>query len=324
MTRARILVALVLALLAAAAPVRAQDAARVARIGFLGMDAQAFAPLVAAFRESLLRLGYVEGRNVVIEFRWAEGRLDRLPALAKELAALPVDVLVTAAPPAVRAAQQATATIPIVMMSANPVALGFAESLARPGRNITGVAFQDAELSTKRLDLLRQLVPGLTRVAVVWNREGPGPEAMSALTAAAAQLGMQVLPVEVAQPSDLGAAIAQAKAWGAQGVVQLASPRFYLNRKLLVDALAAHRMPASCETRAYVAEGCLTTYSANYGALMARLASFADRILKGARPADLPIEQPHEFDVVVNLKTAQALGLAPSSALLVQATEVIR
>ena len=179
---------------------------------------------LAAFKEGLRALGYIEGRNIAIEYRWAEGRFDRLPELASQLVALNVDVIVTAAPPSVRAAQRASSTIPIVMSVHDPMGMGFAASLANPGGNITGIAFQDSELSAKRLELLRQMVPNLDRVAILWNREGGGTAAVQAVESAARSLGLQVISLEVREPGEFAAAIAAAKSGGAQGLIQLASP----------------------------------------------------------------------------------------------------
>jgi putative ABC transport system substrate-binding protein len=288
------------------------------------MDSQMQAERLATFQGELRTLGYVEGRNITIEYRWAEGRFDRLPELASELVGLKVDVIVTAGPPSVRAAQRATTTIPIVMTAHDPVGMGFAGSLARPGGNITGLAFQDSELSTKRLDLLRQVVPNLTRVAVLWHKEGGGISAVQAVENAARTLGLQVLTLEVREPDDFTTAISLAKSSGAQGLIQLASPFITKNRRILLELLSANRLPATCELREYVVEGCLMTYSASLNELFRRMASFVDRILKGANPANLAIEQPREFEFVINLKTAQSLGLTIPSLLLVQATEVIQ
>src|SRR5439155_20822845 len=241
----------------------AQRPARLPRVGFLGMDSQMQAERLVAFQEGVRALGYVEGRNIAIEYRWAEGRFDRLPGLASELVALQVDVIVTAAPPAVRAAQRATSTIPIVITAHDPVGMGFVGSLAHPGGNITGVAFQDAELSTKRLDLLRESVPRLTRLAVLWHKEGSGTGSVQAVEASARGLGLQVLVLEIREPQDFANAIASAKSWGAQGLVQLASPFITRHRAILLDLLTANQLPATCEMRRYVAEGCLMTYSAS-------------------------------------------------------------
>jgi len=315
---------LVCALLATSVSVEVQHAAAMPRIGFLGMDSRMQAEWLAEFQDELRARGYVDGQTVEIEYRWAEGRFDRLPELASELVALKVDVIVTAAPPSVRAAQRATTSIPIVMTVHDPVGMGFVKSLAHPGGNITGVAFQDAELSTKRLDLLRQAVPHLARVAVLWNKEGGGNSAKEAVESAARTLQLQVLVVEVRETGDFAAAFASAKSWGAQGVVQLASPFITRHRGILLDLLGANRMPATCEMRRYVAEGCLMTYSASLKTLFRRMAYFVDRILKGASPAELPVEQPREFEFVINLRTAHALGLSVPPILLLQATDVIQ
>jgi putative ABC transport system substrate-binding protein len=312
------------AVLAVPLAVEAQRPPAMPRIGFLGMDSHMQAARLGAFQEGLRALGYVEGRNIVIEYRWAEGRFERLPDLAAELVALKVDVIVTAAPPSVRAAQRATTTIPIVMTVHDPVGMGFVGSLAHPGGNITGLAFQDLELSTKRLDLLRQAVPNLVRVAILWNEAGGGIGSVQAVETAARALGLQARVFEVRELGDMATAIAAAKAWGAQGLIQMASPFFTKNRRILLDLLIANHFPATCELRDYVVDGCLMTYSANLTEIFRGMASFVDRILKGAKPADLAIEQPREFEFVINQKTAQSLGLNVPSLLLVQATEVIR
>jgi putative ABC transport system substrate-binding protein len=324
MNRWKLVVALVCGLLGVALSAEAQRPVRVPRLGFLGMDSQMQADFLAAFQEGLRALGYVDGRTIAIEYRWAEGRFDRLPGLAAELVGLKVDVIVTAAPPSIRAVQRATTTIPIVMSVGDPVGLGFVESFAHPGGNITGVAFQDAELSTKRLDLLRQTVPRLARVAVLWNKEGDVPRSVKAVEAAARELGLQVLVLEIREPHDFASALATAKSWGAQGLVELASPFITKNRAILLELLSSHRMPATCEMRKYVVDGCLMTYSASLTAMFRRMAYFVDRILKGANPANLPIEQPREFEFVINLRTAQALGLSVPPLLLGQTTEVIQ
>ncbi len=311
-------------LLAVTVAAVAQRPAAPPTIGFLGMDSRMQGLRVDAFRDELRRLGYVEGKTIIIETRFAEGDFKRLPELARELVAQDVKVIVTAAPPAVRAAQAATTTIPIVMLVHDPVGMGFAETLARPGRNITGVAFQDTELSTKRLDLLRQAIPNLTRVAVLWNRAGGGEAGVKVVTDAAKALGMELLPLQVDGPGEFARAIADAKRWSAQAVLQMAAPMFTLNRKALVDLLNANRLPASCELREYVADGCLMTYSADLNRLFGDMARFVDRILKGAKPSDLAIEQPRDFDFVINLTTAKALGVMIPASLRLQATDVIQ
>lgn len=317
----RVIVALAAGAVAAFLAVEARCAEPVPKIGFLGMDSAMQAVRVTAFRDGLAALGYVDGKNIVIEYRWAEGRFERLPALAGELVADKVSVIVTAAPPAVRPAKQATATIPIVMVIHNPVGQGIVASLARPGGNITGIAFQDAELSTKRLSYLRDAVPGLVRVAILWNAQGGGPETVEAVESAAKTLGLQTKAFEVHDVAEFSSAIKAAKSSGAQGLIQLASPFFTLNRKSLIAELAANRMPATCELREYVVDGCLMTYSADLNAMFGQMASFVARILKGANPGELPIEQPREFQFVINKKTADALGLKIPKSLEIQMTE---
>ena len=310
--------ALAFGLLAVSISAHAQPS-KTPRIGFLGMDSQMQAQRVAAFQAGLRALGYIENQTIFVEYRWAEGRFDRLPELALQLANLNVDVIVTAAPPSVRAAQRATTTIPIVMSVHDPVGMGFAKSFARPGGNITGLAFQDSDLSTKRLDFLRELVPNLARVAVLWNQEGGGLTSVRAVESAVRSRGLQVLLLEVREPADFARAMAKAKSWDAQAMMQLASPFITKHRAILLPMLSASRMPATCELREYVVEGCLMTYSVDLSLVFHRMADFVHRILKGANPAELPIEQPREFELVINQETARALGLAISPSLRVQA-----
>ncbi len=311
-------------LLWAAADATAQPAGPVRRIGFLGMDSAMQATRLVAFRDEMRRQGFVEGENLVVEVRWAQGQFDRLPALADELVAQKPEVIVTAAPPPVSALQKATKTIPIVMSVHNPVDQGFVASLARPGGNITGIAFQDSDLSVRRLDLLRAVVPNLSRVAIVWNEAAGGRGAVNAVELAAASMKIATREYEVRVPADLPKAVVAARAWGAQGLVQLASPVITYHRKLLLDALAAERMPATCEMRLYVEEGCLMTYSADLDAMFRGLAVTTARILKGAKPADTPVEQPREFDFVINMKTAATLGLVVPPVVQMQMTDRIR
>jgi putative ABC transport system substrate-binding protein len=327
-SRARWLVALlIVGVVAGVFAFVMQRPARIPHIGFLGLDSQMQAGRLGAFKDGLRELGYVEGQNIVIEYRWAEGHFERLPELGLELVALKPDVLVTAAPPAIQALHQATTTIPIVMAAGNgPVELGFVASLAHPGGNITGLAFQDTDLSAKRLDLLQQTVPHLKRLAILWNgMEGRMPEeSRRNVEAAARALDLDVLALEMRESADFGTGIAKAKAWGAQGLVQMSSPFITKNRKALVDGLQANALPAMCEARIFVVEGCLMTYSASFDAMFRRAADYVVRILKGANPADLPVEQPRDFEFVINLKAAQALGLTVPSELQLQANEIIR
>ena len=298
----------------------AQPSEPVRRIGFLGLDSTMQAKRVDVFRDEMKRLGFVEGRNLHIEYRWAEGRFDKLPALASELVGEKVEVIVTAAPPAVNAARKATQSIPIVMTVHDPQAIGIVPNLSRPGANVTGVAFPDGELSTKRLDLLRALVPQLTRVGIVWHASGGGPSTLHEVEKAATAMKLSARAFEVREPGDFATAIAAAKAWGAQGIIQLAAPFITRNRRLLIDALGAQQMPATCELREYVVDGCLMTYSADLNALFGDMAPITIRILRGAKPADLPIAQPTQFDLVINMKTAASLGLTVPSSVRMQTT----
>lgn len=299
-------------------------AQQVHRIGFLGMDQAMQATRIEAFRDELRKLGYVEGRNLAIEYRWAEGRFDRLPQLASELVAQNIEVLVTAAPPAVRAAQKATSVVPIVILMHDPVSMGVTTSMVSRSGNVTGIAFPDSELSTKRLDLLRSVVPGLQRVAIIWNELGGGIGSVRSVERAAESMKIAARAFEIRQPGDLATAVAEAKAWGAQGVVQMASPVITKNRRILLDALAAHRLPATCELRLYVEEGCLMTYSADLDEMFRDMAGLTMRILKGAKPSELAIHQPRSFDFVVNVTTASALGLTLPPAVLLQTTRQVR
>jgi len=297
---------------------------QVPRLGVLGIDSMS--PRPVAFLDELRVLGYLEGRTITIEYRWAEGRPDRLPALAAELVALPVDILVTSGgAPVVRAAKQATTSIPIVAMIMNePVEAGLVSSLARPGGNVTGHAFEASAISTKQLELLSETVPKLSRVAVLWY-EGGNQEAGTVRAAqdAARTLRLQLQAHEVRGLADLVGAVAAAKAWGAHALLQIPSPFFFNHRATLVALLTAHRIPAMCESRPLVVEGCLMTYAPSFEAMARRTAYYVDRILKGAKPADLPVEHPTKFEFVINLKTAKALGLTIPQTLLLRADQVI-
>ena len=324
MKRWRVHLLIACGLFAAALTANAQSPPKVWRIGWLGLDSSMQTTRLLAFKDGLWQLRYVEGKNVTIEYRWAEGRFDRLPELAAELVASHVDVIVTASPPGVRAAQGATRGIPIVMIVHEPVLMGFVQSLARPGGNITGLAFQDTDLSNKRLDLFRQAVPRLSRLAILWNATATDAKELQIVEDTAKAMGLQVLSLEIREPRDFATAMAAAKSWGAQGMLPMAAPFITKHRQVLLDLLRTYNLPATCEFKLYVEEGCLMTYSANLDAMFQRLAYYVDRVLKGANPGDLAIEQPREFEFVINLKTARALGLVIPSLLRLQATEVIQ
>jgi putative ABC transport system substrate-binding protein len=321
--------AVVLAVSLTAAPLAAEaQRQHVPRLGFLGIEAT-IAPQQrqAAFIDGLRALGYVDGRTIAIEYRWAQGHIDRLPALAAELVGLRVDILVTThGGLPLRAAQKATTTIPIVaMIMNNPVEAGFVASLARPAGNITGQAFQASELSAKQLELLREAVPQLSRVAVLWYAGGNNEAAtVRAVEEAAKALKLKLHVQEVREASDISRAVAGAKTWGAQALLQIAAPFFVQHRAALGALLTTHRLPAMCESRPLVVEGCLMTYGASFDAMARRTAYYVDRILRGAKPADLPVEQPTKFEFVINLKTSQALGLTISPSVLGRADEVIQ
>jgi putative tryptophan/tyrosine transport system substrate-binding protein len=304
-----------------------QPVGKVPRIGVLGPRLPAaFVTEIEAFRQGLRELGYTEGQHLVMEYRYGEGNVERLPALAAELVQLPVDVLVTWTTPAIQAAHRATTTIPIVMAtSGDPIQTGFVASLARPGGNITGLTILSAELSAKRLELLTQLVPGLARVAVLWNPANPAIVLeWQATQEAGRRLGVQVQSLEIWGGDDVARAFAAATPEHAQALHLTTDPLFATHRAQILDLAARSRLPTSFHRREYVDAGGLLSYGPNLPALFRRTATSVDKILKGAKPADLPVEQPMTFEFVINLKTAEALGLTISPSLLFQATEVIR
>jgi ABC-type uncharacterized transport system substrate-binding protein len=326
----RLMLTLALTIFAAPLTAEAQQPTKVYRIGLLSGLSPSSAPnsRVEAFRQGLRELGYVEGQNLVIEARYAEGRAERLPDLAAELVRLPVEVIVAAALEPIRAAQHATRTIPIVMAaSPDPVGNGFVASLAHPGGNITGLATLAEELPGKRLELLKEIVPSSARIAVLANPSDPtyAPK-MHNLTGAAQALGLHLHIVEVRQADELDtafAALPQARADALlvveDGVVISSS----LSGRM-VDLAATSRLPAMYSGKFFVEAGGLMSYGASTPDIWRRAATYVDKILKGAKPADLPIEQPIKFEFVINLKTAQALGLTIPPTLLIQADEVMR
>jgi putative ABC transport system substrate-binding protein len=324
----KLVAALTLGLFAAPLTVEAQPPPKINRVGVFAPGAVSgtdqFQDLVKAFREGLKDLGWIEGQSVVIETRWGEGRIDEFPKIASELVARSVDVIVAWGPQAIRATQQATATVPIVMAIVHePVAFGFVKSFARPGGNITGLAFQDSELGTKRLELLKGVVPRLRHIAFLWDHGGGGETGVRAVTEAARKLGFTTQVLEVRRPEDFVPAFASARKEGAQAVFQVASPFLATYRGRLVELAASQRLPMTCETKLFVAEGCLMAYGPSFHEMSRRAAFYVDRILKGAKPADLPVEQPTKFELVINLKTAKALGLTIPPSLLLRADQII-
>jgi putative ABC transport system substrate-binding protein len=312
-------------LVAAPLAAEAQSPAKVPRIGMLRVWS-APDPLVDAFREGLRGLGYVEGQTIAIEYRYAEGRPDRHPALAAELVRLKVDVIVAQGSVAVRAAQQATTTIPIVMSAAgDPVAAGFVASLARPGGNITGLVNFGSELAAKRVYVLKEAVPAVSRLAVVSNPGNPAHRLeLQAAQAVAQTLGVTLLSLTVSAPEAIERAFETMVQERAGGLMFLPDA-VYSSHRTRIAALAARRkLPAIYDQRAYVDAGGLMAYGPNYVALYRLAATYVDKILKGAKPADLPVEQPTQFELVINLKTAKALGLTIPQPLLLRADEIIQ
>jgi putative ABC transport system substrate-binding protein len=320
-----ILVAVVL--LAVGVIAEAQQASKVPRLGFLsGVLPSTNATRVEAFRQGLRELGYVEGRNIVIEYRYAEAKLDRLPALAAELVRLKVDVIVSAAPPGTRAAKQATATIPIVMaFDDDPVGSGFVASLARPGGNITGLSALSPEISGKQLELLKEIVPNLSRVGVFGDVTRPGiPQSLREINVAADAFGVQVQYLEVRGPTDIETAFRAATKERANAVVVLGSPVLNSQQEQVVALAAKSRLPVIYSNLEFVEAGGLMSYGVNFPDLSRRAATYVDKILKGAKPADLPVEQPTKFAFIINLKAAKQIGLTIPPNVLARADKVIK
>jgi putative ABC transport system substrate-binding protein len=307
----------------------AQQAAKIARIGYLAGNLAAASQNVAAFRQGLRDLGYVEGRSVVIEYRDAEGRLERFPALAAELVALKVDVIVASGTLAALAAKQATRTLPIVFSPAgDPVGSGLVTSLARPGGNVTGLSAFAPELVGKRLEQLTQAVPGVRRVAFLWQPGGLGErtekDILKAAQVAAVTLGVRLQLVEARGPADFDRAFSDMTRARAGALTVLTSNMFVTERRRLVDLAAKNRLPAVYNVREFVDAGGLMAYGPNLADLYRRAATYVDKILNGAKPGDLPVEQPTKFELVINLKTAKALGLTIPQSLLGRADQVIQ
>jgi putative ABC transport system substrate-binding protein len=295
------------------------------RVGFLGNGSPTGPSSQGeAFRRNLRELGWIEGQNVTIEYRWAEGNPDRLPALVAELVQAKVDVIVLSGTLAIRAAQNATRTIPIVfVVLTDPVLTGFVPSLARPGGNMTGVASQFEELITKQLQLLKEGAPGLSRVALLRRSGVPNP-VLTAAEGAARSLGLTSRTLNVAGPAEFENAFSVAKSEHMGAILVLPSPYFEVQHTRLIELAAQYGLPACYELRSYVQDGGLMSYGPSINAMFARSASYVDRILKGANPGDLAIEQPSKFELVINLKTAKALGLTIPPSLLLRADEVIQ
>jgi len=319
------LVILTLGLLTAPLATDAQQPGKVPRVGFLRAEVPPES-YIEAFRQGLREHGYVEGQNILVEYRWAEGNEERLRSLVGELIRLKVDLIVTSAPAATRAAKEATTTIPIVMVHvADPVVFGLVASLARPGGNVTGFALLFPELSGKRLEVLKEALPKLSRVAVLWNAANPYKaydlKEVQAV-AGALRVTLQTLPVR--RPEDLDEAFEAAVKSRAGGLITLEDPFTGAHRRRIVDLALKHRLPAVYATRVFVDAGGLMSYGPNPVDQSRRAATYVDKILKGAKPADLPVEQPTKFELIVNLTTAKVLGLRLPQTFFARVDEVIQ
>jgi putative ABC transport system substrate-binding protein len=322
MNRRAFLSALSGSLLAAPLAVEAQPAGRVYRIGFLraGRPPDGF---VAGFKQGLQELGYVEGRNIIIEYRFTDGSVEQLPGLVEELIRLKVDLILASAAPPALAAQKMTRTLPIIFVGViDPEERGIVSGLARPGGNTTGLTSHAADLNGKRLGILKELLPGLERVAVFWNPANPTNQTQLTNTEAAARkLGVQVQPLPINNPDDFEPAFKAAR--GAGALLQLDGPFLLTHRTRLVELAKRSRLPGIYGFKEVVEVGGLMSYGAHYKELYRRAATYVDKILKGTKPGDLPVEQPTKFELVINLKTAKALGLTIPPSLLQRADQVI-
>ena len=307
--------------------VEAQQTGKIPRIGYLSsLSASSDSSRHDAFRQGLKELGYVEEKNVAVEYEFAQGKLDRLPDLAGELVRLKVDVIVVGGSTATRAAKNATKLIPIVMINVtDPVVLGFVVSLARPGGNITGLSNLAPELGGKRLELLKEIVPKLSRVAVLGDPNSPayGPQ-LNELKLAARALGLRLQPVEVRGPGDLENAFSAMIKAHAGAFMGLQQPTIDILRKRIMDLAGKNRLPAMYPNRENVEAGGLISYAADISTMFRRAATYVDKILKGTKPADLPVEQPMKFELVINLKAAKQIGLTIPQWTLMKADRVIK
>jgi len=314
-------------LLAASLAAGAQSAKKTYRIGFLEAGAAAVnLHFLQAFESGLREFGYVDGNNVVIDARWAEGQADRFPKLLAELVALKPEVIVVASTLGAVAAKKVVTSIPIVFVGvSDPLDMGLVASLARPGGNMTGISRVFGEgLIGKALQVLKDIVPDASRIAILWNASGEVEPRLKEAQAAVRMLGMTPLPIDVRGPSDFDAAFARMRKQRADAVMVVTDPLTLRHRETIVNLAAANRIPAVYEFAEFARAGGLVAYSASVPALFARAAMYVDKILKGTKPADLPVEQPTKFELVINLKTAKALNLAIPQPLLLRADEVIQ
>jgi putative tryptophan/tyrosine transport system substrate-binding protein len=309
-------------------PVESQQATKVPRIGYLSPTSPSVSPTrIDAFRQGLRELGYIESKNIVIEYRYAEGKFDRLPALAAELVSFKVDLIVTTGPTVTRAAKEATTTVPIVMATdSDPVGNGFVASLARPGGNITGLSALAPELSGKQLELLKEIVPKLSRVAVFGTSTNPGnAQMLREVKLAAGAFGVKLQYLEVRDPKDIETAFRAATKERAEAVLYLVAGLVDAGHRTEITDLAVNsRLPVIYTGRASVEAGGLMSYGVSTADLDRRAATYVDKILKGRKPADLPVEQPTKFEFIINLKAAKQIGLTIPPNVLARADKVIR
>jgi putative ABC transport system substrate-binding protein len=305
----------------------AQQTTKIPRIGFVDAGSRATTGHRAqAFVQGLRELGYTDGRNIVIEYRWADGKLDRLRGFVTDLVHAKVDVIVSSATPAIRIAKEQTTTIPIVMAGVtDPVGNKFAASLARPGGNITGLTHVAPDLTGKRLELLKEIFPDVLRVAVLWNPNQPGQSAAyQEMQIAAQALKMTVTSLEVRKQEEIDQLLLEKGKDRPQALAELPDPLIFVNRKLVAEFAAKHKLPAVYSFSEYVEAGGLMSYGTSFPDLFRRAATYVDKILKGAKPADLPVEQPTKFELVINLKTAKQIGLTIPPNVLARADRVIK
>jgi putative ABC transport system substrate-binding protein len=305
----------------------AQPPAKIPKVGLLLPYSPGPDPRIEAFRQGLRELGYLEGRSIVVEYRWADGKFDKLPELAAELIRSNVDVIVPAVTQASIAAKKATATIPIVMVGvSDPVGSGLVSSLARPGMNVTGTSSMTAEIVGKHLELLKETLPKISPVAALWNPANPVFQALQLreIDLAARTLGVQLQFVEARGAEEIDRAFAAISKAGTKAVIVLGDPVFISHRKRIADLAMKRRLPAVSGTKEHAEAGGLMAYGPSFPDMYRRTAYYVDKILKGAKPADLPVEQPTKFELVINLKTAKQIGLTIPPNVLARADKVIR
>jgi putative tryptophan/tyrosine transport system substrate-binding protein len=322
----RVLWLLVFLLLVSVLPAEAQQPTKIPKIGYLtGASPSAMTSRIEAFRQGLRELGYVERKNIIVEYRYAEGQPDRLPVLADELVRLKPDVIVTGGPSATRPVKAATSTIPVVMaQDSDPVGNGFVVSLARPGGNVTGLSVLSPELSGKRLEILKEVVPKLTRLAVLSGTDPGTQQELKEIRLAARSLSIQIQQLDIEGSKDVESAFQTARRDRADAVLLLVTVVATSQRKQFADSAVKNRLPVIYFRREFVEDGGLMSYGVSFPDMDRRSAYFVDKILKGAKPADLPIEQPTKFALVINLKAAKQIGLTIPPNVLARADRVIR